>query len=107
MKITTLLLKQAAAKGLTLAKIGQILCRPDDDETVPSLLEDIVKKAELCANLRALQQKKFKDSMIRLIDEPQGRNVRMRNKPPALRSRMSNLCIQRPRNLTKNNSFSG
>jgi len=48
-KITTLLLKQAAEKGLSLAKIGQILCRPDHDETVPSLLENIVKKADLYA----------------------------------------------------------
>ena len=46
MKITTLLLQHAAAKGLTLAAIGQILCRPDDDDTVPSMLEEIVQHAE-------------------------------------------------------------
>ena len=51
-KITTLLLKEAAAMGLNLAQIGQILCRPDDDEKIASLLENIVSKAELCANLR-------------------------------------------------------
>ena len=54
--------------GLTLAQIGQILCRPDDDETVPSLLENIVSKAELCANLRVQLQKKFKDAMVSLVD---------------------------------------
>ena len=52
MKISSLLLKKAAKKGLNLAQIGQILCRPDDDEEVPSLLENIVRKAQLCANLR-------------------------------------------------------
>jgi hypothetical protein len=45
MKISSLLLKRAAAKGLTLAQIGQILCRPDDDDETPSLLEKIVDKA--------------------------------------------------------------
>ena len=45
MKISTLLLKKAAAQGLNLAQIGQILCRPDDDEDAPSLLEKIVDKA--------------------------------------------------------------
>lgn len=68
-KITTLLLKEAAAKGLNLAQIGQILCRPDDDETIPSLLENIVKKAELCAKLRVQQQRKFKNAMVSLVDE--------------------------------------
>lgn len=51
-KISSLLLKQAASQGLTLAQIGSILCRPDDDEDAPSLLEKIVTKAQLCANLR-------------------------------------------------------
>lgn len=64
MKISSLLLKKAAKKGLNLAQIGQILCRPDDDEEVPSLLENIVRKAQLCANLRLQMQSKFKDSMI-------------------------------------------
>ena len=40
------------------------MCRPDDDEDAPSLLESIVNKAQLCANLRLQMQKKFKDSMI-------------------------------------------
>ena len=45
LKISSLLLKKAANKGLTLSQIGQILCRPDDDEEAPSLLEKIVNKA--------------------------------------------------------------
>jgi len=46
MKISTLLLQQAAQRGLTLAQIGSILCRPDDDDTEPSLLERLVQQAE-------------------------------------------------------------
>ena len=46
MKISTLFLQQAALKGLTLAEIGSILCRPDHDDTEPSLLEQLVQKAE-------------------------------------------------------------
>lgn len=38
-KITGSLLKEAARQGLTLAQIGKILCRPDDDETQESPLE--------------------------------------------------------------------
>ena len=40
------------------------MCRPDDDEEAPSLLEKIVNKAQLCANLELERQRKFKDSMI-------------------------------------------
>jgi hypothetical protein len=32
MKISGSLLKKAASKGLNLAQIGKILCRPDDDD---------------------------------------------------------------------------
>lgn len=46
MKVSSLLLKKAASRGLNLAQIGQIFCRPDEDDTEPSLLEKIVKKAE-------------------------------------------------------------
>ena len=46
MKVSSLLLKKAAARGLTLQQIGQILCRPDDDDSEPSPLEKIVNKAE-------------------------------------------------------------
>ena len=65
-KISSLLLKSAASKGLTLAQIGQIMCRPDDDEEAPSLLEKIVNKAQLCANLQLQMRSKVKDSMISL-----------------------------------------
>jgi hypothetical protein len=51
-KISTLLLKRGASRGLTLAQIGKILCRPDEDDSEPSLLEKIVKKAELCTNAK-------------------------------------------------------
>ena len=60
LKISSLLLKRAASKGLTLTQIGQILCRPDDDEEAPSLLEKIVNKAQLLANLRIQLDSKFK-----------------------------------------------
>jgi len=66
-KISSLLLKKAASQGLTLTQIGQIMCRPDDDEEQPSLLEKIVNKAQLCANLKLQMQSKFKDSMIGLL----------------------------------------
>jgi DNA-binding transcriptional MerR regulator len=46
MKISSLLLKKAAATGLNLAQIGEILCRPDEDDTMPSILEKIVSEAE-------------------------------------------------------------
>ena len=44
-RISTTLLKSAAEEGLTLEQIGQILCRPDEDDSMPSLLEKIVQKA--------------------------------------------------------------
>lgn len=53
MKISGSLLKRAAEKGLTLSQIGQIICRPDDDETQLSALERIVEKADLCADMMA------------------------------------------------------
>jgi len=46
MKISTLLLQKAAEKGLNLAEIGQILCRPDHDDSEPSILEKIVFQSE-------------------------------------------------------------
>lgn len=42
MKISTLLLQKAAEKGMTLAEIGKVLCRPDYDDSEPSILEKIV-----------------------------------------------------------------
>jgi hypothetical protein len=60
-KISSLLLKIAAARGLNLAQIGKILCRPDEDDTMLSTLEIIVDKALLCSNLKLNMQRKFKD----------------------------------------------
>lgn len=57
MKISTQLLQRAAASGLTLAQIGRLICRPDEDDTEPSPLEKIVKKAE---QLSALKPKNSK-----------------------------------------------
>ena len=53
MRISNILLKKAAEAGLTLANIGQILCRPDDDFDQPSLLEKMVQKARTCADMMA------------------------------------------------------
>lgn len=39
MRISSTLLKKGAKAGLTLAQIGQILCRPDEDDEQPSILE--------------------------------------------------------------------
>jgi hypothetical protein len=49
MKCSGSLLKEAASKGLTLAQIGEILCRPDEDDEEESVLERIVNKATECA----------------------------------------------------------
>jgi hypothetical protein len=68
-RISTTLLKCAARAGLTLSQIGQILCRPDDDETVPSLLERIVEKSRLIADLIVQKKEKFKDSHLRYIND--------------------------------------
>ena len=53
MRISCTLLKKGAEAGLTLSQIGQILCRPDEDDEQPSLLEQIVRKARMCANMMA------------------------------------------------------
>lgn len=67
MRISGTLLKRGAKAGLTLVQIGQILCRPDEDDTLPSILEQIVKKARHVANMMAQMQSKIKDSTLRLI----------------------------------------
>lgn len=67
MRISCTLLKKGAEAGLTLAQIGQILCRPDDDDEQPSLLEQIVKKARACASMMAQIQNRIKDSTLRMI----------------------------------------
>lgn len=43
------------------------MCRPDEDEDELSLLEKIVNKAQLCANLRLQMESKFKDSLIGML----------------------------------------
>jgi hypothetical protein len=51
MRISSTLLKESAAAGLTLEQIGQILCRPDEDDSMPSLLERLIDKARLIADM--------------------------------------------------------
>ena len=52
--ISTLLLKTGARNRLTLAQIGRILCRPDDDDTQLSDLEKLVITAdEVCGHLES------------------------------------------------------
>ena len=36
--------------GLTLAEIGSILCLPDEDDELPSILETLVKEAEVSSS---------------------------------------------------------
>lgn len=67
MRISCTLLKKGAEAGLNLSQIGQILCRPDEDDEQPSLLEQIVRKARMCANMMAQMQTRIKDSNLRLI----------------------------------------
>lgn len=49
-----MLLKKGAIAGLTLADIGKILCRPDEDDEIPSILEKIVKRARTFGDMFAL-----------------------------------------------------
>jgi len=67
-RISTTLLHRAARAGLNLEQIGQILCRPDDDDTQPSLLERIIDKARLIADMMMKLQSNIKDSNLRNID---------------------------------------
>lgn len=67
-RISTTLLKCAAEEGLTLEQIGQILCRPDEDDTLPSLLEKIVQKARQITDMMVKMQMKYKDSKLRAIN---------------------------------------
>lgn len=62
MRISTTLLKSGAKAGLTLEQIGQILCRPDEDDTLPSLLERIVDKARLITDMMYKLQGRYRDS---------------------------------------------
>ena len=67
MRISSTLLKKGTQAGLTLAQIGQILCRPDDDDTEPSILETIVHRSRHVADHKATYNNKVKDSSLRLI----------------------------------------
>jgi hypothetical protein len=58
MKITGTLLKKAAKRGLTLSAIGSILCRPDEDDSLESHLEKIVRQASRCAKMTRSSVKK-------------------------------------------------
>ena len=67
-RISTTLLKSAAEEGLTLEQIGQILCRPDEDDSIPSLLEKIVQKTRQITDMMVKMQMKYKDSKLRAIN---------------------------------------
>ena len=57
-KVSTMLLKKAANLGLNLSDIGSILCRPDEDDSLESHLEKIVRQARRCAGMtRSLLKK--------------------------------------------------
>lgn len=72
-RISTTLLKSAAEEGLTLEQIGQILCRPDEDDSMPSLLEKIVQKARQITDMMIKMQMKYKDSKLRAIHNNNGK----------------------------------
>lgn len=67
-RISTLLLKRGAEAGLNLAQIGQILCRPDEDDSVESLLEKLVTKARQNADFIVNKIIREKDSLLRNLD---------------------------------------
>ena len=67
-RISTTLLKRAAEQGLTLEQIGQILCRPDEDDTLPSFLEKIVQKARQITDM-IFKMQKYSDSKLRSIND--------------------------------------
>lgn len=62
--------------GLNLTQIGQLLCRPDEDDTQPSLLERIVDKARLIADMMVKMQSKVTDSNLRNIDDRKNKTFR-------------------------------
>ncbi len=70
--------------------MGQVLCRPDDDETKPSLLERIVDKSRDITDLIVENKAKFKDSLVRHINEPKD-SLKLQNSPT--RQRMNSSCI--------------
>lgn len=68
-RISSTLLKLGAEHGLTLYQIGQILCRPDEDDSLESILERIVKKSRLIADMIIQKNQKFKDGNLRLFND--------------------------------------
>lgn len=91
MRISSTLLKKGAEAGLSLAQIGQILCRPDEDDEQLSLLEQIVRKARMCANMMAQIQTRIKDSAMRLILPS---NVEAQNRNPRRYSAADNALVK-------------
>jgi hypothetical protein len=79
MRISSTLLQRGAAAGLNLEQIGQILCRPDDDETQLSLLERLIDKARLIADMICKMQVKIKDSNLRGPELKHLENKRINN----------------------------
>lgn len=51
MRISCTLLKKGAAAGLNLGEIGKIWCRTDDEGEIPSILEILVERAQLQAEI--------------------------------------------------------
>jgi len=68
-RISTTLLQRGAKAGLNLEQICQILCRPDEDDSQPSLLDRIVDKARLISDMMSKLQIKNKGSNLRSIDK--------------------------------------
>lgn len=73
MRISNILLIKGVEAGLNLAQIGEILCRPDDDPTAPSILEGLVKSARLITDAMYNYQSKIKDTNLRSIDYQDGK----------------------------------
>jgi DNA-binding transcriptional MerR regulator len=69
MRISSTLLKESASAGLTLEEIGQILCRPDEDDSMPSLLERLIDKARLITDMMQKMQTQTKDGNLRSIEQ--------------------------------------
>ena len=67
-RISSTLLQRGAKAGLTLAQIGALLCRPDEDDSKPSILEIIVDKSRLIADMVVKMQgkKKFSRGIVDL-----------------------------------------
>mmetsp|Transcript_34857 Transcript_34857/g.53522 ORF Transcript_34857/g.53522 Transcript_34857/m.53522 type:complete len:168 (+) Transcript_34857:1371-1874(+) len=67
MRISSLLLKMGAEKGLTLSQIGSILCRPDEDDEQPSILEKIVENARKITDMKKHIANQQREKSLNLI----------------------------------------